>query len=248
MKMFQTYIKRVSVVVAVALIAAASPQCAYAQMQAMQKLEQEKREHQIIEGSEGADDAVLLEHHHDINNPGTGRQSVFRGKYHTIENGDTVLMIVFNDITVFPKLHFKNKRQEQFYWRTVRDVKKTLPYAKLICATLLETYEYVETFPTQAEREKYIKEMESAVFAEYKPVLMRFTRSQARMLVKLIQRETDQSGYDILKAFLGSFRATFWQGFGRLFGINIKGKYNPSKDDNDAIIERVCVAVEQGQL
>lgn len=184
-----------------------------------------------------------------LENPGTGRQAVFRGKYHTVnEEGDTVLVVIFNDITVFPELKFKNKKQRDFYWRTVRDVKKTLPYAKLICETLLETYEYIETFPTQAEREKYLKEMESAIFKQYKPVLMRFTKSQARMLVKLIQRETNQSGYDILKAFLGSFRATFWQGFGRLFGVNLKGKYQPEKDSKDAIIERVCVAVEQGEL
>ena len=96
--------------------------------------------------------------------------------------------------------------------------------------------------------EKYLKEMESAIFQQYKPVLMRFSKNQARMLVKLIQRETNQSGYDILKAFLGSFRATFWQGFGRLFGVNLKGNFQPEKNSNDAIIERVCVAVEQGQL
>lgn len=185
----------------------------------------------------------------DINNPGSGMQKVFRGKYHTVTpEGDTVLVVIFNEITVYPPMKFKNKKQEEFYWRTVRDVKKTLPYAKLICETLVETYEYIETFPTQKEREKYLKEMEGAVFEQYKPVLKKFSRNQARMLVKLIQRETNQSGYDILKAFLGSFRATFWQGFGRLFGVNLKGKYSPSTDDKDAIIERVCTLVEQGQL
>ena len=193
------------------------------------------QENRPLDGaSEASDDAVRISKKRTIEHPGTGMQSVYRGKYHTItEEGDTVL---------------KNKKQEKFYWRTVRDVKKTLPYAKLICETLLETYEYVETFPTQAEREKYLKEMESAIFQQYKPVLMRFSKNQARMLVKLIQRETNQSGYDILKAFLGSFRATFWQGFGRLFGVNLKGNFQPEKNSNDAIIERVCVAVEQGQL
>lgn len=185
----------------------------------------------------------------DINNPGSGMQKVFRGRYHTVTpEGDTVLVVIFNEITVYPPMKFKNRKQEEFYWRTVRDVKRTLPYAKLICQTLLETYEYIETFPSQKEREKYLKEMESDVFEQYKPVLKRFSKNQARMLVKLIQRETNQSGYDILKAFLGSFRATFWQGFGRLFGVNLKGKYSPSTDASDAIIERVCVQVEQGQL
>ena len=187
--------------------------------------------------------------HHTVDKPGNGMRPVFRGKYHKVtEEGDTVLVLVFNDITVFPQMKFKNKKEQEFFWRTVRDVKKALPYAKLICETLLETYEYIETFPTQEEREKYLKEMESAVFNQYKPALKKFSRNQARMLVKLIQRENDQSGYDILKAFLGSFRATFWQGFGRLFGVNLKGTYNPSKDRKDAIIERVCIAVEQGEL
>jgi len=177
------------------------------------------------------------------------RQKVYRGKYHMVtEEGDTVLMLVMNPVTVFPPLKFKNKKQEQFYWRTVRDVKKTLPYAKLICATLLETYEYIETFPTQKEREEYLKRMEKEVFEQYKPVLKQFTRSQARLLVKLIQRETNQSGYDILKAFLGSFRAGFCQTFGRLFGVNLKGQYRPDSNSDDAIIERVCVAVEMGVL
>ena len=177
------------------------------------------------------------------------RQKVYRGKYHMVtEEGDTVLMLVMNPVTVFPPLKFKNKKQEQFYWRTVRDVKKTLPYAKLICATLLETYEYIETFPTQKEREEYLKRMEKEVFEQYKPVLKQFTRSQARLLVKLIQRETNQSGYDILKALLGSFRAGFWQTFGRLFGVNLKGQYRPDSNSDDAIIERVCVAVEMGVL
>lgn len=175
-------------------------------------------------------------------------QKVFRGKYHTVINSDTVLMLVFNDITVYPPMRFKSEKQEKFYWRTVRDVRKTLPYAKLICETLVETYEYIETFDTKAERDSYLKEMESEVFEQYKPVLKKFTKGQARVLVKLIQRETNQSGYDILKAFLGSFRATFWQGFGRLFGVNLKSSYNPDTDSNDAILERVATLIEQGQL
>jgi len=171
----------------------------------------------------------------------------YQGRYHTVTSeGDTVLVVVMHPVTVYPPMKFKSKKQEEFYWRTVRDVKKTLPYAKLICETLIETYEYIETLPTQKEREAHLKAMESEVFKQYKPVLKKFTKSQARLLVKLIQRETSQSSYDILKAFLGTFRAGFWQTFGRFFGVNLKGEYRPRTDENDAIIERVCVAVEQG--
>jgi len=177
-----------------------------------------------------------------------GRPDVYRGRYHTVIDGDTVLVLYFNDITVYPPLKFKNKKQEEFYWRTVRDVRKTLPYAKMIHETLLETYEYIQTFETKKERERYLKDMEGAIFNQYKPVLKKFTKGQANMLVKLIQRETNQSGYDIVKAFLGSVRAMFWQGFGKLFGVNIKGSFRPEKDEKDAIIERVATLIEQGQM
>lgn len=183
-----------------------------------------------------------------IPEPGDGRIDYAKGYYYTEIDGEEVKMIVLNEVTVFPELKFKNKKQEEFYWRTVRDVKKTLPYAKLICATLLETYEYIETFPTKEERDKYLKRMEDAIFKQYKPVLKKFTKSQARMLCKLIKRETNQSGYDIIKAFLGSFRAGFWQTFGRFFGVNLKVDYKPDKDRDDAIIERVAVGVELGTI
>lgn len=173
-----------------------------------------------------------------------------QGQYTEVDEatGDTLYHVVFMPLTVYPELKFKNKKEEDFYWKTVRDVKKALPYAKLICRTLTETYEYIETLPDTKAREQHLNEMEKEVFNQYKPELKKFTRTQARVLVKLIQRETNQSSYDIIKAFLGSFRAGFWQAFGKMFGVSLKGQYNPQKDEKDAIIERICIEVEQGTL
>lgn len=179
---------------------------------------------------------------------GNGMKKTYAGYYWTEVDGEEVMMLVLNEIVVYPPMKFKNKKEEEFYWRTVRDVKRALPYAKLICETLTETYEYIETLPTQKEREDHLKKMEGAVFEQYKPQLKKFTKGQAQMLIKLINRETNQSSYSILKAFLGSFRAGFWQTFGRFFGVNLKTTYNPSKDSKDAIVERVATLVEQGVL
>lgn len=176
------------------------------------------------------------------------RPKVFKGYYHPVIDGDTVLMIVFNDINVYPPPVFKNKKQEEFYWRTVRDVRKALPYAKLISETLGETYEYLQTFDTPKERESYLKEMEGEVFNQYKPYLKKFTKNQAKVLVKLIGRETNQSGYALLKAFLGTTRAMFYHGFGKLFGVNINAGYDPAKNKDDALVDRIATLIEQGQL
>ena len=180
--------------------------------------------------------------------PVAGRD-YYRGySWRTDEVGDSILVLHLREIVVFPPMKFKNRRQEEFYWRTVRDVKLTLPYAKLIAETLVETYEYFSNFPTQAEREAYLKEMESSLFEQYKPILRRFSKRQAKVLIKLVQRETNQTSYEIVRAFLGTFRASFWQGFGRLFGVSLKSEFKPHSDANDAIIERVAVCVEQGTL
>lgn len=184
-----------------------------------------------------------------LENPGPAHNPYYTGyNYRIDEEGDTILVLHLTGITCFPPIKFKNRDEEKFYWRTVRDVRLTLPYAKLIGETLIETYEYIETFPTTREREQYLKRMEKALFAQYKPVLKRFSKRQARMLVKLIQRETHQSSYDIVKAFLGSFRATFWQGFGKLFGVSLKSDFQPDKNRDDAIIDRVATLIEQGSL
>ena len=177
------------------------------------------------------------------------QRNPYRGySYRVDEEGDTVLVIFLRELSVYPPLKFKNKKAEEYYWRTVRDVKLTLPYAKLIAETLVETYEYIETFGTQKEREDYLKQMEKALFQQYKPILKRFSKRQAKVLIKLVQRETHQTSYDIVKAFLGSFRATFWQGFGKLFGVSLKSSYNPKKDKNDAMLDRIARCVEQGTL
>lgn len=181
--------------------------------------------------------------------PGDGHEPYYRGySYRVDAEGDTVLVIALRGLTVFPREKFKNKKAEEFYWRTVRDVRLTLPYAKLIAETLIETYEYIETFPTQKEREQYLKRMEKELFAQYKPILKKFSRRQARVLIKLIQRETNQTSYDIVKAFLGGFRATFWQGFGKLFGVSLKSEFNPARDSSDAMLDRIATRVEQGTI
>ena len=177
-------------------------------------------------------------------------QKTFAGYYHFIEptTGDTLAMIVFNPIIIYPRERFRNKAEEKLYWKTVRDVKKTLPYAKLISSTLLETYEYIDTYQNQKQKQAYLKRFEKELFDQYKPQMKKMTKSQGKMLIKLINRETNQSSYSILKAFLGTFRAGFWQTFSKFFGASLKAGYHPNKDKQDAMVERICIRIEQGAL
>ena len=173
----------------------------------------------------------------------------YRGFYRFVdEYGDTCRMTLIRDIYVYPPMKFKNKKEENFYWKTVRDVRKTLPYAKLAFQTLCETYEYIRTIPDVKKREAHLKRLEKDIFEQYKPCIKSMTKNQGKVMLKLINRETHQSTFNIVKAFLGSFRAGFWQTFGRFFGININQSWKPQKNKEDATIDRIATLIEQGAL
>ena len=99
--------------------------------------------------------------------PSVLNKAVAKWGFAVSAKGDTIYKVILNNITIFPPERFKNKQEEDFYWRTVRDVKRTLPYAKLINTTLQETYEYLQTFSTQKEKEQYLQQFEKAIFAQY---------------------------------------------------------------------------------
>lgn len=163
-----------------------------------------------------------------------------------VEGKDTVVILNVKDVIVYPPLVFPDEKAELQYKKLIRDVKKTLPYAKMIYATLIETYEYIETIPDDKAREKHLKRMENDLYEEYKPVLKKMTLSQGKLLIKLIDRECNQSSYELVKAFLGSFRAGFWNFFAGMFGASLKSKWDPK--GKDAETERIIVLVENGIL
>lgn len=163
-----------------------------------------------------------------------------------INNGDTIAVVNLREVYIFPQRKFKNKREQAKYNKLVRDVKRTLPYAKMVYETLIETYEYIETLPTEKAKQEHLKRMEKELFAEYKPVLKKLSLSQGKLLIKLIDRECNQSSYNLVKAFLGSFRAGFWNLFAGLFGASLKAEYDPY--GKDAQTEQVVILVENGLI
>ncbi len=180
--------------------------------------------------------------------PSVLKRAVAKWGYTIDAKGDTIYKVILNNIIVYPEEKFRNKEEEEIYWRTVRDVRKTLPYAKLINRTLQETYEYIETFSTQKEKEDYLKRFEKEVFNQYKPEMKKLTKNQGKTLIKLVNRETNQKSYYIIKAFMGTFRAGFWQTFGRFFGVNMRDGFSPKSNSKDAMLERICVRIEQGTI
>ena len=146
----------------------------------------------------------------------------------------------------FPELKFKNKKEQLEYYRLVRNVKKTLPIARIINRTILETYEYMETLPNKKAKEKHLKRVEKGLKEQYTPMMKKLTFAQGKLLIKLVDRECNQSSYELVKAFMGPFKAGFYQTFAALFGASLKKQYDA--EGNDKLTERVITLVENGQL
>ena len=163
----------------------------------------------------------------------------------SIKGGDTLYLAYLHDIYVYPPMKFKSKKQERFYWRTVRDVKKTLPIAKVLRKEMKKTEEVMSRM-SKSEKRKFWKSYERVLYDQYEDNFRSMTASQGQMLMKLIDRETGQTSYEVIKYYKGAIVANFWQGIAKMVGNNLKEEYDGS--DKDRITERIINLVEAGQL
>ena len=163
-----------------------------------------------------------------------------------IYEGDTIASLHMPTLYCFKPLVFKNKKQQQQYNRLVRNVKKTLPIAKEVNRAIIETYEFIQTLPDEKTRQKHLQAVEKSVKEQYTPRMKKLTLSQGKLLIKLVNRETDSSSYDLVKAFLGPFKAGFYQAFAAIFGASLKKEYHPNEED--ALVEQIVLLVESGQI
>ena len=163
-----------------------------------------------------------------------------------LEGKDTVAIVALPEIIIFPPMVYLSQRDKDNFNKLVRDVKRTLPYAKMIYSTLIETYEYMQTLPNDKAREAHMKRMEKELYDQYKPQLKKLSLRQGKLLIKLVSRECNQSSYSLVKAYFGTFRAGFWNIFAHLFGASLTSVYEPY--GADSVTERVVILVERGLI
>ena len=187
------------------------------------------------------------------------RQSVFSQEeplfYHTkqgylvylkVEGGDTLPYIPLQSIAIFPPKVFTSKKERQSYYRLVYKIKKVLPYARLANARLRQIDAHLATMTNKREKKKYIKQQEKLLRQQYGKEIKNLTISEGRILIKLIDRETGQTSYELVKQLRGSFQAFLFQGLARLFGENLKASYDATKEDK--WIEEIIVKINAGVL
>ena len=164
-----------------------------------------------------------------------------------VENGDTAYYVYLREVVIRAPRKFKNAAEERQFWRLVYNVKKVYPYAKMAGIKLHELNERYLEIESEKERKEYSKQVEKALVAEFEGELKKLTITQGRILLRLVDRETGNTTYEILKDFRGSASALFWQTIAKIFGSNLKTHYDPSSGE-DRTIEGIIEEIEDGTI
>lgn len=165
-----------------------------------------------------------------------------RTAYWSVDSrGDSVLYVTLVPVNVYHRMRDLKK-----YERMVRAVKKVYPLAVEASKRMENLDQELAKYEKRGDRKAYTKAIEEALKQEIAPMLWKMTRYEGKILLKLIDRETNYSAYGIIKEFRSGFTAGFYQAIAKLFGNDLKLEYDP--DGEDAMLEEIVIYHKAGLL
>ena len=159
-----------------------------------------------------------------------------------VMDGDTVYFDTINPIWIFGRKQAKDWRQ---YYKLVYNFARVYPYAEAsgrlqeIVDSTIAANHY-----GRMKKDRYLNEVQSMLFKDFEGALHKMTISQGAVLLKLIDRETGQSSYSIIREYKNGIAAGFWQGIAKFFDNDLKSKYDPEGADKD--LEQLVIAWQNG--
>ncbi len=164
----------------------------------------------------------------------------------TIIGSDTVGMVDMCEVTVSRQRIFANCTYAANYYILERNIKIVYPYAVMAQATFSQCEATLNTIPDKGDKRRYLKQVQKQLMDQYEVELKGLTVDQGKLLIKLIDRQTSNTSYDIVKEMRGTLSAFMWQTVASLFGDNMKETYDPNGQDRD--IESIIQLVERGDI
>lgn len=156
--------------------------------------------------------------------------------------GDTAYVVQLSNVLVYRSLGDIRRHR-----RLIRNVKAVYPYAIDARKYFNALTAQLDTVTTKKERDKITKNLEKEIVERYTPVLEKMTYSQGKILIRLIDRETERTSYELLEEFRGKFAAKFWNTIARIFRANLKQEYDPTQGE-DKLIEQIINLYEAGLI
>jgi hypothetical protein len=142
------------------------------------------------------------------------------------KNGDTVAVYTLDDTKVDPVVYLDTTG----WWRLNRSLSFLVRYARSCANAMREIDTKMAQIDRKIDQKKYLRDQRKLLVKHFGDTLKLLSNFQGEMLIKLINRETGRTAYDLIREYESGFTAGFWQGASRLDGMNLKDIYDPKKD------------------
>ena len=168
--------------------------------------------------------------------------------YAQINGRDTMLIVYLPEVDIDLMGRYYEIAETRQGRRLVNNVSKVYPYAKTAALKLQEFDSLLLTVDSDRERKRMMKEAEDKLSDEYTEELKNLNFTQGAILIRLIDRETGNTSYQLVQELRGKVRAFFYQGFARLWGYNLKSEFDPKNNKEDEQIDIIATLLERGQI
>jgi hypothetical protein len=155
-----------------------------------------------------------------------------------IQDSDTIREIIIEEVSITDENRIKLSKEEREQIKLLeRRVRVVYPYAKLTAEKLTQINNTMTKLKTQKEKKKYFKLVEKYLNDEFEPKLKKLSRKQGQILVKLINRQTGKTTFDLIKDYKSGWKAFWSNNTAKVFNIDLKKTYDPMEVPEDYYIE-----------
>ena len=158
--------------------------------------------------------------------------------YILVKPGDSIT-IKLNEITLLPKQKFKSKVDVRYYLWFRRKVFKAYPFAKLASERLDSLNARLERIDSKRKRRKYTKQVQKYIEGEFMDQIKKMTKTEGRLLIKLIHRQTGKTAFNNIKGLRSGWKAFWYNTTANLFKLSLKDEYHPETINEDYLIEDI---------
>ena len=158
-------------------------------------------------------------------------------EFYIIKNDS--LTIPLDEVVVFDQRHFNSKKEKRYYYWYYKKVHKAYPFARIASDTLVEINEQLKGIKSNRKRKRKIKKIQEYMEGEFSDQLKKLTKTEGRILIKLVHRQTGETMYELIKEYRSGWKAFWYNSTANMFRLSLKKEYNPSEEALDFIVEDI---------
>lgn len=166
------------------------------------------------------------------------KDSIPLSEQYIVFEGDT-LLIELDEIMLLKKVKFKTAYDQKYYYWFRKKVLKAYPYAKLASERLMVLNDRRDSIKSRSKRRAYTVRVQKYMEGEFTDQLKKLTRTEGRILIKLIHRQTGETAFDVVKDLRSGWKAFWYNTTASMFKLSLKDKYDPAKVPEDYLIEDI---------